>query len=239
MNLPSTIVISLKRSETRRADFKTLLEQSALDWEILDAIDGLQLHSTPPEYHEEKVIRLLGFPLSASEIGCFLSHRLAWAKCSEKDRPTLILEDDFTFTPHFYESLSMTIESYHDWDILRLQGLGETSDSTLVNHPGFRIVENHGDPLGASAYVITPRAAKKLIQYSQAIYEPLDHFLEHRQKHGLKIVAIKPYPIIVKGNSSTILDRPERKPIDGIRKLLRSLARKIDRLTNPNPWFPK
>jgi len=101
MNLPSIIVISLKRSETRRKEFKALLEPSVLEWEILDAVDGLELQSTPPEYHEEKVIRLLGFPLSASEIGCFLSHRLAWARCAEKDRPTLILEDDFTFAPPF------------------------------------------------------------------------------------------------------------------------------------------
>ena len=239
MTLPSTIVISLKRSEARRAAFTVLLEQSDLDWEILDAIDGLQLQSTPPEYHEEKVIRLLGFPLSASEIGCFLSHRLAWARCVERERPTLILEDDFTFTRHFHELLSKVMVSYQDWDILRLQGITETSDSTLVEHPNFRIVENHGDPLGAAAYILKPSAAKKLIQTSRDIYEPLDHFLEHRQKHGVKIIAIKPYPVIIKGESSTILDRPERKAIHGIRKLLRSLARGVDRLTNPNPWFPK
>ena len=239
MNLPSIIVISLKRSETRRVQFTALLEPSDLDWEILDAIDGLGLQSTPPEYHEKKVIRLLGFPLSASEIGCFLSHRLAWARCAEKDRPTLILEDDFTFAPHFYESLPKVMASYQDWDILRLQGIVETSDSTLLEHPNFRIVENHGDPLGATAYILKPSAAKKLINSSQEIYEPLDHFLEHRQKHSLKIAAIKPYPVIIKGGYSTILDRPERKAIHGIRKLLRSLARWMDRLTNPNPWFPK
>ena len=239
MTLPSIIVISLKRSEARRAAFTALLEQSDFDWEILDAIDGLQLQSTPPEYHEEKVIRLLGFPLSASEIGCFLSHRLAWARCVEKERPTLILEDDFTFAPHFHESLPKVMASDQDWDILRLQGIAETSDSVLVKYPNFRIAENHGDPLGAAAYILKPSAAKKLIQASQYIYEPLDHFLEHRQKHGLNIIAVKPYPVIIKGESSTILDRPERKAIHGTRKLLRSLARGVDRLTNPNPWFPK
>ena len=239
MNLPSIIVISLKRSESRRAEFKALLEPTDLEWEILDAIDGLELQGTPPEYREEKVIRLSGFPLSASEIGCFLSHRLAWARCVEKERATLILEDDFTFAPHFYGSLSKVMASHQDWDILRLQGIVATSDSTLLEHPDFRMVENHDDPLGATAYILKPSAAKKLINSSQEIYEPLDHFLEHRQKHGLKIVAIKPYPVIIKGGASTILDRPERKTIHGIRKLLRSLARWMDRLTNPNPWFPK
>ena len=239
MSLPSAIVISLKRSEARREEFIAQLKQSSLDWEILDAVDGLQLQSTPLEYHEDKVTRLLGFPLSASEIGCFLSHRLAWARCAEKERPTLILEDDFTLAPHFYESLSTVLANDVDWDILRLQGLSQTPDETLIDHPNFRIAKNQGDPLGATAYVLKPHAARRLIKCSKDIFEPLDHFLEHHKKHKLNVIAIKPYPVITKGNSSTILDRPERKPIHGIRKLLRSISRWLDRQTNPNPWFPK
>lgn len=234
-----TIVISLQRSETRRAQCKMILENSGLAWEILDAIDGLQLQSTPPEYHEEKVIRLLGFPLSASEIGCFLSHRLAWARSIEKNQPTLILEDDFSFEPHFEQALSALSATYQDWDIVRLQGLEKIADSTLMEMGSFRAVKNHGDALGATAYLIKPSAAKRLIQCSQEIYEPLDHFLEHQQKHGLKIIAIKPYPVIVNGVVSTIHDRPERKPIKGFRKWMRSLSRKLDRFISPNPWFPK
>jgi glycosyl transferase family 25 len=234
-----TIVISLKRSENRRAQCKRILKNSGLDWEILDAIDGLQLQSTPPEYHEEKVIRLLGFPLSASEIGCFLSHRLAWARSIEKNQLTLILEDDFSFEPHFEQALATLSKTYQDWDIVRLQGLEKTSDSTLIEMDGFRAVKNYRDPLGATAYLIKPSAAIRLIKCSQDIYEPLDHFIEHHQKHGLKIIAIKPYPVIVNGASSTIHDRPTRKPIKGLRKWMRSLSRKLDRLMNPNPWFPK
>lgn len=232
-------MISLRRAQSRKEQFKPILEQSGLDWEILDAIDGLHLQSTPPEYHEEKVIRLLGFPLSASEIGCFLSHRLAWARCIEKNETTLILEDDFIFAPHFFKALTAVTTGDVTWDVVRLQGLSETVDTSIVDHADFKIVQTQGDPLGATAYLIKPSAAHRLLQSSQDIYEPLDHFLEHHKKHLLNLIAIKPYPVSARGFTSTILDRPERKPIHGLRKLLRSLARYIDRLTSPNPWFPK
>jgi len=234
-----TIVISLKRSASRREESKRILDNSGLQWEYLDAVDGLQLQSTPPEYHEAKVKRLLGFSLSASEIGCFISHRLAWAKCIEMNCPTLILEDDFSLTPHFHHDLNVVTSSNLDWDIIRLQGLRETVDSTVIKTNGISIVQNQDDPLGATAYIIKPSSAIRLIQCSQDIYEPLDHFIEHFKKHRLRILAIKPYPVVTRSSPTTIYDRPERKPLQGLKKVLRSIARVIDRITSDNPWFPK
>ena len=238
MTLLSTIVISLKRAQSRRVKFLSFLKENKLNWEILDAIDGLELTSTPPEYNEDKVIRLLGYPLSASEVACFLSHRLAWARCIEINRITLVLEDDFEFLPHFYDAINAAMTIYEDWDIVRLQGLHDSPAKTLVDHRSLQFVQNLTDPLGATAYLLKPKSAKKLLQVSQYIYEPLDHFLEHHKKHGLRIIAIKPYPVQSSGSTSTILDRPERKTIHGIKKLYRSLFRAWDRIINPNPWFP-
>ena len=235
-----TILISLKRSENRRKQaVEALATRPLLQWEILDGIDGLQLQHTPPEYREAKVAKLLGFPLTPSEIGCFLSHRLAWIKCVEKGCDTLILEDDFAFKPHFEQAIATLYSQFPSWDIARLQGLVPTPHSPLASGPDYQIVTNHEDPLGATAYVIKPPAAKKLIAYSSEIFEPLDHFLEHPKIHKLKIVAYKPYPIEVNGMVSTMHDRSDRAPITGVRKKLRSLHRAIDRLINPKPWFPK
>lgn len=233
------VIISLTRSLSRRIQVTQSLIGAKFDWQFLDAVDGLQMHGTPPEYHENKVKRLLGFPLSISEVACFLSHRLAWAKCCELNRITLILEDDFVFNTNLEEILTISISTFDDWDILRLQGLSDSSDLTVANYGSIKIVKNCQDPLGATAYLIKPEGAKKLINCSQDIYEPLDHFLEHHKKHNLRICAVKPYPITARGFDSTILDRPDRKPIKGIRKGIRSLHRYFDRITSQNPWFPK
>ena len=234
-----TIVISLKRAHDRRENAVKELKKHGAEWEILDATDGLKLQHHPPEYNQQKVSRLLGFPLTLSEIGCFLSHREAWISCLEKQKPTLILEDDFVLQPSIKEAIHFLMVNQKFWDIARLQGLSITSHTVVAKSDRYHIVQNHGDPLGATAYLLKPSSAKKLLIHSSDIYEPLDHYLEHHKKHGLKILAIKPYPVDINGSESTIFDRPERNSISGSRKFLRSFYRIIDRLLNPNPWFPK
>jgi len=233
------IVISLKRARERRQNSeKEFLNQHA-EWEFLDAIDGLKLYNTPPEYNEKKVSRLLGFSLTLSEIGCFLSHREAWLKCIEKNKATLILEDDFMFHLNIRESIAFLLENQSLWDIARLQALSECEHVTLKEMNQCKIVQNVGDPLGATAYLLKPSSAKKLIIHSNEIFEPLDHFLEHSKKHGLRMLAVKPYSVNTNGADSTIFDRPNRNPITGITKIIRSIARTVDRVTNSQPWFPK
>jgi glycosyl transferase family 25 len=110
----------------------------------------------------------------------------------------------------------------------------------LIEFGEFALYKNHDDPLGATAYLVQPDAAAKLIQQATAIYEPLDHYLEHHQKHGVPMLAIKPYPVDITRVESTIADRPnDRKPIKGIQKRMRSINRQIDRWFSKNPWFPK
>lgn len=234
-----TIVISLKRAHDRREHAVEELKKHGAEWEILDATDGLKLHHHPPEYNERKVSKLLGFPLTLSEIGCFLSHREAWIYCIEKQKSILILEDDFVLRPNIKVAIRYLLDNEKIWDIARLQAILETPHTIISKSDTHQIVENHSDPLGATAYILKPSAAKKLLIHSSDIYEPLDHYLEHHKKHGLKILAIKPYPVDINGSETTIFDRPERNSISGYKKFLRSISRCIDRLVNPNPWFPK
>jgi glycosyl transferase family 25 len=234
-----TIVISLQRAQERRKNAEKQLISHSADWEILEAIDGLRLQNFPLEYNEKKVGRLLGFSLTLSEIGCFLSHREAWLKCIEKNTPTLILEDDFVLSPNIHEAINCLLENQDLWDIARLQALTDSAHVVKKECKNFKIVHNDGDPLGATAYLLKASSAKKLIIHSNEIFEPLDHFLEHSKKHGLKMAAIKPYPVTTNGSDSTIFDRPQRIPISGFKKIKRSLARSIDRFFSSRPWFPK
>lgn len=233
------IVISLLRAHERRKNAENQLLSNGADWEILEAIDGLRLQNFPLEYNEKKVSRLLGFSLTLSEIGCFLSHREAWLRCIEKNSPVLILEDDFYLKSSIHEAMNCLLQNQDLWDIARLQALSDSSHTVQKEFNQFKIVCNDYDPLGATAYIIKPSSAKKLIIHSDEIFEPLDHFLEHSKKHGLKVVAIKPYPVTTNGSESTIFDRPLRNPVSGFKKINRSIARLIDRTISVDPWFPK
>ena len=232
-------VISLQRSLDRRKQVEKEMQKISLPWSFLDAIDGSALTSKPVEYKPAKVKRLQGYELTPNEIGCYLSHKEAWKRCVSENAPTLVLEDDFVLAPNFESVLGTILEENNSWNFLRLQGLYEVPYKTLFEKSGVAFVKNEGDAVGATAYLLKPEIAKQLIQYSVDIYEPVDHFLEHHQKHGLEFLAIRPYPVDITRAKSTIADRSERSPVQGLHKRLRSVARALDRVLSKDPWFPK
>lgn len=236
------LVISLKHSTERQAKVASEMAKTRLEWGFLDAVDGSKLDLSTVPYDGAKVRRLLGFELTPKEIGCYLSHMKAWQACVDKNQPTLIFEDDFVVQPHLEAVLATLLNDYRDWQIVRLQALEETSGELQADFGAYRLVKNHGDPLGATAYLVNPSSAKVLIDYSREIYEPLDHYIEHHEKHGLVMLAVKPYPVTVidlTRATSTITDRPDRVSLRGFRKFIRSLNRVLDRHFSRNPYFPK
>lgn len=235
-----TIVISLVRSPQRREKVREELSKTNLRWLFLDAVDGSLLKPLPPEYQARKVKRLQGFELTPNEIGCFLSHKQTWQACMAANKPTLVFEDDFILEPSFEAVLTFVLKEFQDWQVMRLQGLAESSHVVVQSAGEFSVVRNLADPVGATAYIVKPEAARILIDHAKDIYEPLDHYLEHKSKHGVEVLAVKPYPVDITKAPSTISDRPDiRKPMKGWKKKLRSVNRTLDRMFSPNPWFPK
>lgn len=235
-----TIVISLLRSPHRREKAQSELAKTTLKWSFLDAIDGSQFKQLPQEYPSKKVKRLQGYDLTPNEIGCYLSHMKAWQMCIDNNQTTLIFEDDFILLPEFEETLSLLLSEFQEWQMIRLQALVSTHHQLIKAIKGISIVQNDSDPLGATAYLIKPEAARTLLEHSKSIFEPLDHFLEHKEKHGLQILAAKPYSVDISEAPTTISDRPnDRKSVLGLSKTMRSVHRFLDRKFSKDPWFPK
>jgi len=233
------LVISLKRSLDRRKQVEQEMQKISLPWNFLDAVDGAALVAPPIEYKPNKVKRLQGYALTPNEIGCYLSHKEAWKRCVEEKIPTLILEDDFVLSSDFEVTLNTLLNEVTEWNFVRLQGLYEIPFKPVLERLGLTLVKNQGDAVGATAYLLKPQIAAQLIKNSVDIYEPVDHFLEHYQKHGLEFLAMRPYPVDITRAKSTIADRSERAPVRGFQKKMRSIARAVDRIVNKEPWFPK
>jgi glycosyl transferase family 25 len=182
---------------------------------------------------------LQGYSLTPNEIGCYLSHKEAWRRCVTQNVPTLVFEDDFVLSPEFEGIFNALFNNESAWGFVRLQGLYNVPYEELIPLGGAHLVKNLGDAVGATAYLLKPQVARILIDESRAIYEPVDHFLEHRSKHNLEFLAVRPYPVDISRVKSTIDDRSERTPVKGLRKRMRSVVRAVDRLCNSKPWFPK
>jgi len=240
LNKVQILVISLVQSTQRREKVIQELSKISLPWRFLDAVDGRKLHYPIPEYPAKKVKKLLGFDLTPNEIGCFLSHRQAWSECLSQNITTIIFEDDFVLLPHFENVIETLLSQTENWGLVRLQAIEESRSHTIQSFPEYSLVRNDGDPLGATSYIVQPKIAKILLEHATQVYEPLDHFLEHYQKHDIPMLAIKPYPVDITRVESTIADRPnDRKPIKGFKKNMRSINRKLDRWLSKEPWFPK
>jgi glycosyl transferase family 25 len=157
-------VISLERSTERRGRVEEQLNQTGIQWQFLNAVDGYALPSMPSSYKQSKVKRLQGYELTPGEIGCFLSHIKAWELCVQNNATTLVFEDDFLVG----ENLEMVIEDLlsiaDQWSLVRLSGIYETNHQILKNRPAYELVKNLAEPCGTAAYMIQPAAAKILLE---------------------------------------------------------------------------
>jgi len=235
------LVINLKDDDSRRELAKKELEKFPVNYSFVEAINGRDQNLSVAVYPEKKVKRLTGYSLTRNELGCFMSHQKCWNIAVESNLPCLILEDDFKLSDSFYEAVSFAFKNYDQWELLRLQALAPNNKT--ANHvigEKFAIASILGDPLGATAYLVKPSSAFKLINKSKQIYEPLDHYLEHFSKHDIEMRALLPYPVESSGAESTIPNRPyDERSLRGVRKFKRSIFRFLDRKFSSNPWFPK
>lgn len=226
-------IISLEGELGRRTHAISEMQKTHLSWEIIDAVNGKKLIDAK-HYDPKKGERLVGFRLSKGEVGCFLSHRIAWQRCVDTQINTLILEDDFVLLPFAEKAIETALDHEEAWEILRLQAMGEVNCKKIATFQGFDLFHNYGDPLGTTAYIVKPRSAQILLEMSDTFIEPVDHFVENFKKHRIQVTAIKPYPITIMNAESTIDqasdNRNSRKPIRGFAKFKRSIYRNIYRL---------
>src|SRR3954470_22237545 len=94
----------LGRAAQRAAQVERLIATLPVPAEIIDAIDGLTLTDADRDrvYRRRLHKPTYPFPLSNSEIACFLSHRRAWAAIVEQGLDAgFVIEDDVELTTEF------------------------------------------------------------------------------------------------------------------------------------------
>lgn len=219
------IVVSLLRSTDRRIEAARQLEATGLPWSFLDAVDGSKMPPFPPEYDELQHIRFYGCPIPVGQIGAFLSHRLAWEKCAQTNRLTVVFEDDFQLLQELPAVIALAQQHAASFDVLKLQGLKNDCPYRVVKAcEGSQLVRHQRDPLGATGYIVKPSAAKILIEKSRRFHAPVDDFIFHDWIHGLEILSLLPYPV-VPGNYLSTINHLNVEPLSGQKKFLVRLHR--------------
>ncbi|WP_187851743.1 glycosyltransferase family 25 protein [Helicobacter pylori] len=233
--------------ETHITPLLESLKLQGISYEIFDAIyskiSSTQLHPLILEHlHPSFIIEdLWAFcknekhPLSAlknffyalkhcgkrmgfGELGCYASHYSLWQKCIELNEAICILEDDIIVKERFKESLEFCYQHINELGYIRLMHLEENVAKQKTSVKGVSQILNFKDGIGTQGYVLAPKAAQKLLEYSAKEWVmPIDCVMDRHYWHGVKNYVLEEFAIACDGmntqNSNTEKQRPKKLPL--------------------------
>jgi glycosyl transferase family 25 len=242
-------VINLKTSPERRRAAADQLERVGLTPTFVDAVDGRKM---PPAeiaalVDEAGRLRRAPKPLSAAEVGCYLSHWAVLEKIVSEGLPqALVMEDDLLAgdeLPAVLEALGTKV--LPPYDMIKL-GISEPQTKAFTPilrlTPDAALVRHHNVVNSNLAYVITRQGAERFMSYGRPIRYPVDVAMNRSWRHGLNILGVRPWPVLPNpAFASTIgedrfeakaaghrLERRARKAYDSLAKRL-DVARRLKR----------
>ena len=206
------VVISLSSSVDRRAKVIEKLSTKNLAFEFLDAVDGrTDDHPYLKNYNEKAYLLNRCRKAAPGELGCYVSHLLAWEKCVALNEPLVVLEDDFELTEDFVEGLNF-VEPY--LDKLVFVRLERTKTNFHLSSPykgeKFSLAMQMKVEMCATGYVITPKGAKALVANGKEICAPVDLYLRHTLIHKQLMYVLFPF-IVYPTHTDTIIGWEIRK----------------------------
>ena len=156
-------VINLARRTDRRESF--LIRNSFLtDVNFVEAADGNTLTNddlTTAEIYIDQSYknRYTDKKITKGEIGCFISHYGVWKMCVEMNETIMVFEDDAIVDRNLFDELYY-FQIMKQFNFLYLGRIENSPESvTTINS----ILEKPSYPYNSHAYVLTPEAAKILI----------------------------------------------------------------------------
>lgn len=233
-SMNKTFLINLESRSDRLERMSLIFSEIGIEFEVFPAIDGKKLVSENSVYRlidgtliydPEHSIKQGYRPMSAAEIGCYLSHLELWKKVAEQDTGSaLIFEDDLNIDASISSIINHIPDVKKGWDYIKLSALGKVPFIKL-----FPLTQNHSLSLllrgstGMQAYYISPLGAQKLIPKALPITLPVDVFIDHFWHTGINTLAVIPYPVEANKHIQSSIES-ERLPIsDGHKKIRSSL----------------
>ena len=226
-------IIHLNRASKRKSTVDKIVLDMTLETEIIDAVDGHNLSDAQLNHHiSDKKLFNPSYPflLNKGEVGCFLSHRLAWQKIvDQKLIGALIIEDDVKIDKKkFNESLDTSLNHLDNIGYIQFQVRKiEKYSEEMQNINGIKLLEVIPIPLRTSAQIVSYEAALKLLELTKKFDRPIDGFLQLFWSTGLKVKIISPSSVVDITNESggSTISKKHLKALFIKRTILRSLYR--------------
>ena len=163
-------VINLARSPERRAFMLEVCARARVVPDFVAAVDG-------------RACRSSATALSMAETALILSHRKAWRKLlASQDDFAIVLEDDVHLGERFAALIASAFAGLA-FDVIKLETLFHR---TLVARDGARLGDRmlhrlRSEHVGAAGYIVSRDGARKLLQSTRRLDEPVDQTIFGRR----------------------------------------------------------
>jgi glycosyl transferase, family 25 len=196
---PKAFILHLERASSRGATVQLLRAGLPIESEVLAAVDGARL--TPQEvdqaYTRRRFRPTYPFPLTRTEVGVFLSHRLAWRRIVDDALDfAFIFEDDAEIDPSaFAELIEFVTLERSAWDYVLLPARPIRNGTLVASRGGFALMRPDAPPLRAIAQIVSVGAAKRLLDRTLPFDRPIDTTLQMTWVTGQPLMVASPSPV--------------------------------------------
>lgn len=194
-----TWVINLDRAPQRLQRISRQLDDAALAWTRIAAVDGRALTAEQRAALDADTYRRRhGMEPAPGELGCYLSHVAAMrAFLGSPHAFAVILEDDALLTPALPAVLQGLVANPGRWDMVKLSGVHSgTPQRVLEIAPGHWLAVMLTRCTGSSAYLVNRRAAESYLRGLLPMSLPYDHVFDQGWTFGLQVRAVTPLPCL-------------------------------------------
>jgi glycosyl transferase, family 25 len=229
---PKAFILHLERASSRAATVQSLRAGMAIESEVLAAIDGARLTAQEVDqaYARRRFRPTYPFPLTRTEVGVFLSHRLAWRRILDDALDfAFIFEDDAEIDPPAFAVLVefVTLER-PAWDYVLLPATPIRNGAPVASRGGLALMRPDAPPLRAIAQIVSFAAARRLLDRTLPFDRPIDTLMQMTWVTGQPVLVASPSPVrdvSLETGGSTV----QRKSMSVVERLRHEAMRPIYR----------
>lgn len=216
-----TFVISLQRSDDRRAGVHAQFTRLRMPYRFFDAVEGNANASRHFLRFDRRLYRLNTYrDPRPGEIACYASHLELWKYSARTNEAIVVLEDDCQLEPDFPAAMQAVERLIDRFGFIRLQSptrhrrlrVGQSAHR-LLDTGAFELYYLARVPLCLTGYAIAPQTAAKLAAASTTLTAPVDKFAQRTWEHGAPMYGLEPASVTLSplADTSTIGDRSVRQ----------------------------
>lgn len=195
-----TFVLNLEHNTERKKYMQNLLKDIPIDYEFFPAVYGKSITNIEQFYDSKLAEKRAKRQLNVGEIGCALSHKAIYKKMIDENiSQALILEDDISFLPNFFEVYTV-MSQFNVGNKVVLLGttakkpMKKVWKKNLFNsYSMYLVLNSYG---GTYGYIIGLEAAKRIYYHNEKVFIEADKWKYYRRLSQIWLVS----PSIVEVN---------------------------------------